>query len=171
MIIYPFGAAAGYFLSSLCFLKIFTFPFDAGRGAFFFDSSTHFILFTSIKILLFPFDAGRGFFFDPLYLLLNFTFSPSTRSGRAGALTFLLLQKSKQKTGAREFHPLANPRTKVGCWTPPLETPKSRWRGRPGRTPRRFAAGASVPLGKAASACALASAAAQIGRASCRERV
>ena len=41
-------------------------------------------------------------------------------------------------------------------WKPP----SPRWRGNPGRTPRRFAAGASVPLGKAASACALASAAA-----------
>ena len=41
-----------------------------------------------------------------------------------GALTFLLLQKSKQKTGAREFHPLADPRTKVGCWTPPFGNPQ-----------------------------------------------
>ena len=41
-------------------------------------------------------------------------------------------------------------------WKPP----SPRWRGKFSRTPRRFAAGASVPLGKAASACALATAAA-----------
>ena len=41
-------------------------------------------------------------------------------------------------------------------WKPP----SPRWRGSPGRTPSRCAAGASVPLGKAASAYALATAAA-----------
>ena len=48
------------------------------------------------------------------------------------------------------------PGPKWGAGRPPLETPKSRCAIRIGRTPRRFAAGASVPLGKAASACALA---------------
>ena len=52
------------------------------------------------------------------------------------------------------------PGPKWGAGRPPLETPKSRCATRIGRTPRRFAAGASVPLGKAASACALAPAAA-----------
>ena len=52
------------------------------------------------------------------------------------------------------------PGPKWGAGRPPLETPKSRCATRIGRTPRRFAAGASVPLGKAASACALATAAA-----------
>ena len=66
----------------------------------------------------------RGNFIAPLFFCLKFLLSPSTRSGRAGAPTFLLLQKSRQKTGAREFHPLANPRTKVGCWTPPFGNPQ-----------------------------------------------
>ena len=65
------------------------------------------------------------------------------------------------------------PGPKWGAGRPPLETPlplvlKYLWRAsapwgcaiRIGRTPRRCAAGASVPLGKAASACALATAAA-----------
>ena len=52
------------------------------------------------------------------------------------------------------------PGPKWGAGRPPLETPKSRCAIRIGRTPRRFAAGASVPLGKAASACALATTAA-----------
>ena len=41
------------------------------------------------------------------------------------------------------------PGPKWGAGRPPLETPKSRCAIRIGRTPRRFAAGASVPLGKA----------------------
>ena len=40
----------------------------------------------SLKFSLFPSRRGRGFFFYPLYLLLNFSFIPSTRSGRAGPL-------------------------------------------------------------------------------------
>ena len=52
------------------------------------------------------------------------------------------------------------PGPKWGAGRPPLETTKSRCAIRIGRTPRRCAAGASVPLGKAASACALATAAA-----------
>ena len=67
------------------------------------------------------------------------------------------------------------PGPKWGAGRPPLETPlplvlQYLWRAsaawgcaiRIGRTPRRFAAGASVPLGKAASACALATAAAPL---------
>ena len=88
----------------------FPLPFDA-RGASFGGLGPPPGLFSRklclpslrlLKILSFPFDA----------------------LGPRGALTFLLLQKSKQKTGAREFHPLADPRTKVGCWTPPFGNPQ-----------------------------------------------
>ena len=69
---------------------------------------------------------GPGFLFLLLSLLcfLKFLIYPLDALGPRRAPTFLLLQKSRQKTGAREFHPLANPRTKVGCWTPPFGNPQ-----------------------------------------------
>ena len=68
--------------------------------------------------------------------------------------------ESRQRQAQGSFTPLRIPGPKWGAGRPPLETPKSRSAIRIGRTPRRFAAGASVPLGKAASACALATIAA-----------
>ena len=69
---------------------------------------------------------GPGFLFLLLSFLcfLKFLIYPLDALGPRRAPTFLLLQKSRQKTGAREFHPLANPRTKVGCWTPPFGNPQ-----------------------------------------------
>ena len=124
----------------------FPLPFDA-RGASFGGSGR-------------PRGFSRGNFVYPLYVFLKFYLFPSTRSGRAGPLLFCSCRKVSKRQAQGSFTPLRIPGPKWGAERPPLETPKSRCATRIGRTPRRFAAGASVPLGKAASACALATAAA-----------
>ena len=123
----------------------------------------------------------RGVFFLFSFLFLNFSFFPSTRDGVSffihftpikiiiysfdalrprGGPYFLLLQKVGKDRRKGVSPPCESP-DQSGVLDAPLWKPPSlRWRGRPGRTPRRFAAGASVPLGKAASACALATIAA-----------
>ena len=91
-----------------------------------------------LKILLFPFDALRP----------------------RGGPYFLLLQKVGKDRRKGVSPPCESPDQSGVLDAPLWKPPSPRWRGRPGRTPRRFAAGASVPLGKAASACALATIAA-----------
>ena len=116
----------------------------AAPGAFFCERC-FFIPFTPIKILICSFDA----------------LTPSGHfAGRAGPLLFCSCRKVSKRQAQGSFTPLRIPGPKWGAGRPPLETPKSRYATRIGRTPRRFAAGASAPLGKAASACALATAAA-----------
>ena len=116
----------------------------AAPGAFFCERC-FFIPFTPIKILICSFDA----------------LTPSGHfAGRAGPLLFCSCRKVSKRQAQGSFTPLRIPGPKWGAGRPPLETPKSRCAIRIGRTPRRFAAGASVPLGKAASACALATIAA-----------
>ena len=73
---------------------------------------------------------------------------------------FLPLQKVGKDRRKGVSPPCESPDQSGVLDAPLWKPPSPRWRGRPGRTPRRFAAGASVPLGKAASACALATAAA-----------
>ena len=150
-------------------------PLQGGGRAFCFFAFfvLLFTLFTPIKFYFYPFDAlgvlfgaccslaflSEGFF-DLLSLSLNFSLIPSTRSGRAGPLLFCSCRKVSKRQAQGSFTPLRIPGPKWGAGRPPLETPKSRCAIRIGRTPRRFAAGASVPLGKVASAYAPASAAA-----------
>ena len=100
----------------------------------------------------------RGFLY-PLFLFLKFKFSLRRAQAARGPLLSAPAE-SRQRQAQGSFTPLRIPGPKWGAGRPPLETPKSRCAIRIGRTPRRFAAGASVPLGKAASACALATAAA-----------
>ena len=89
----------------------------------------------------------------------NFTFF-LRRAQAARGPYFLPLQKVGKDRRKGVSPPCGSP-DQSGVLDAPLWKPPSlRWRGSPGRTPRRFAAGASVPLGKAASACALATAAA-----------
>ena len=136
-------------MQSSCTSKMvfyFPLPFDA-RGSFFGGSGR-------------PRGFSRGNFVYPLYVFLKFYLFPSTRSGRAGPLLFCSCRKVSKRQAQGSFTPLRIPGPKWGAGRPPLETPKSRYATRIGRTPRRFAAGASAPLGKAASACALATAAA-----------
>ena len=112
----------------------------------------------------------RGVFFLFSFLFLNFSFFPSTRDGVSffihftpikiiiysfdalrprGGPYFLLLQKVGKDRRKGVSPPCESP-DQSGVLDAPLWKPPSlRWRGRPGRTPRRFAAGASVPLGKA----------------------
>ena len=45
-----------------------------------------FTLFTPIKFYFYPFDAGRGFFFYPLYAFLNFIFSLRRAQAARGPL-------------------------------------------------------------------------------------
>ena len=116
-------------------------------------------LFYLLLNFFFSLRRGAGLSYLSSLRILNFYLSPSTRSGRAGPLLSAPAE-SRQRQAQGSFTPLRIPGPKWGAGRPPLETPKSRCAIRIGRTPRRFAAGASVPLGKAASACALASAAA-----------
>ena len=133
-------------LSFLRFLENFIFslrrayPFGALRRpqALAFLLGAFVIPLPFLKILLFPFDA----------------------LGPRGGPLLSAPAESRQRQAQGSFTPLRIPGPKWGAGRPPLETPKSRSAIRIGRTPRRFAAGASVPLGKAASACALATAAA-----------
>ena len=83
------------------FLKNFSLSFDA-LGALLGASAPPAFLLGNLFVLL--------------RLFLKIFLCPSTRSGRAGAPTFLLLQKSRQKSRPKAF-PL---------WNPPL---RSRWRG------------------------------------------
>ena len=101
-------------------------------GAFFF------ILFTPIKFYFYPFDALRP----------------------RGGPYFLLLQKVGKDRRKGVSPPCESPDQSGVLDAPLWKPPSPRWRGKFSRTPRRFAAGASVPLGKAASACALATVAA-----------
>ena len=136
-----------FFYPFYAFLEILNFLFDAFRpmrgtlqaaGTDFFAWELFYPFYVFLKILLFPFDA----------------------LGPRGGPYFLLLQKVGKDRRKGVSPPCGSP-DQSGVLDAPLWKPPSlRWRGRPGRTPRRFAAGASVLLGKAASACALASAAA-----------
>ena len=96
------------------------------------------ILFTPIKIIIFSFDALRP----------------------RGGPYFLPLQKVGKDRRKGVSPPCESPDQSGVLDAPLWKPPSPRWRGKFSRTPSRFAAGASVPLGKAASACALASAAA-----------
>ena len=133
-------------LSFLRFLENFIFslrrayPFGALRRpqALAFLLGAFVIPLPFLKILLFPFDA----------------------LGPRGGPYFLLLQKVGKDRRKGVSPPCESPDQSGVLDAPLWKPPSPRWRGRPGRTPRRFAAGASVPLGKAASACALATAAA-----------
>ena len=110
--------------------------------------------------------AGRrgAFCWGPFVISFPFVFFKflsyfSLRRARAARGPLLSAPaESRQRQAQGSFTPLRIPGPKWGAGRPPLETPKSRCAIRIGRTPRRFAAGASVPLGKAASACALATA-------------
>ena len=99
-----------------------------------------FILFTFFENSQFPFDA----------------------LGPRGGPYFLLLQKVGKDRRKGVSPPCGSPDQSGVLDAPLWKPPSPRWRGKFGRTPRRFAAGASVPLGKAASACALATAAAPL---------
>ena len=114
-----------------------------------------------MKFFPFPLDAGRGLLFILFTSLYNFYFSLRRAQAARGPLLSAPAE-SRQRQAQGSFTPLRIPGPKWGAGRPPLETPKSRCATRIGRTPRRFAAGASVPLGKAASACALATAAAPL---------
>ena len=154
--------------------------FCRGGGVFlFFGGASRpvgflYLLFFYLKFLLFPSmrlplrgtsqAAGTVFLAGALLLsLLCFLKILSFPLRRARAARGPLLSapaESRQRQAQGSFTPLRIPGPKWGAGRPPLETPKSRCAIRIGRTPRRFAAGASVPLGKAASACALATIAA-----------
>ena len=115
-----------------------------------------------MKILSFPFDAGRGgilLFLSSLRLFKIIIYSFDALRPRGGPY-FLLLQKVGKDRRKGVSPPCESPDQSGVLDAPLWKPPSPRWRGNPGRTPRRFAAGASVPLGKAASACALATAAA-----------
>ena len=126
-------ASGAVFCSFLCFLKIFTFPFDAERASFL-------ISFT---------------------LSYNFFFSLRRAQAARGPLLFCSCRKVGKRQAQGSFTPLADPRTKVGCWTPPFGNPQVLASAVVlAELLAACAAGASVPLGKAASACALATIAA-----------
>ena len=94
-------------------------------------------LYVFFKILSFPFDAGAGSFSDLFSLFLNFKFIPSTRSGRAGPL--LSGQQKVGKDRRKGVSPPCESPDQSGVLDAPLWKPPSpRWRGRPGRTPRRL---------------------------------
>ena len=123
------------------FLKILLFPFDAGAGAGGFwamPPGAFVIPFPFFKLIVYSFDALRP----------------------RGGPYFLLLQKVGKDRRKGVSPPCESPDQSGVLDAPLWKPPSPRWRGKFGRTPRRFAAGASVPLGKAASACALATAAA-----------
>ncbi len=105
---------------------------------------------------------GPGFLFLLLSLLcfLKFLIYPLDALGPRGGPYFLLLQKVGKDRRKGVSPPCGSPDQSGVLDAPLWKPPSPRWRGKFGRTPRRFAAGASVPLGKAASACALATAAA-----------
>ena len=86
----------------------------------------------------------------------NFIFSLRRAQAARGPLLSAPAE-SRQRQAQGSFTPCESPDQSGVLDAPLWKPPSPRWRGRPGRTPRRFAAGASVPLGKAASACALAS--------------
>ena len=121
------------------------------------------------KIIVFPFDAlgglfagcACGAFIYPFLLcfLKNFSFPFDALRPRGGPY-FLLLQKVGKDRRKGVSPPCESPDQSGVLDAPLWKPPSPRWRGKFSRTPRRFAAGASVPLGKAASACALATAAA-----------
>ena len=99
-----------------------------------------------------------GAFCYPFYVFLNFYFS-LRRAQAARGPYFLLLQKVGKDRRKGVSPPCGSP-DQSGVLDAPLWKPPSlRWRGKFGRTPRRFAAGASVLDFWAASACALAPAA------------
>ena len=122
-------------LSFLRFLENFIFslrrayPFGALRRpqALAFLLGAFVIPLPFLKILLFPFDA----------------------LGPRGGPYFLLLQKVGKDRRKGVSPPCESPDQSGVLDAPLWKPPSPRWRGRPGRTPRRFAAGASVPLGKA----------------------
>ena len=92
----------------------------------------------SFKFFIYPFDALRP----------------------RGGPYFLPLQKVGKDRRKGVSPPCGSPDQSGVLDAPLWKPPSPRWRGKFSRTPRRFAAGASVPLGKTASACALATAAA-----------
>ena len=116
-----------------------------GRGAHFLRASGPVFFVCRLRL--------RGFcdsfsFAYPLSLFENFTFSLRRARAARGPLLSAPAE-SRQRQAQGSFTPLRIPGPKWGAGRPLWKPPSPRWRGRPGRTPRRFAAGASVPLGKA----------------------
>ena len=99
-------------------------------------------------------------FFENFIFFLRRAYPCGALRRPRGGPYFLLLQKVGKDRRKGVSPPCESPDQSGVLDAPLWKPPSPRWRGRPGRTPRRFAAGASVPLGKAASACALATAAA-----------
>ena len=125
-----------------------------------------------LKILLFPFDAGagaggfvgyaaRGFCYPLLpFFKILVLFLRRAQAARA-APYFLLLQKVGKDRRKGVSPPCESPDQSGVLDAPLWKPPSPRWRGKFGaNSSPPSAAGASVPLGKAASACALATAAA-----------
>ena len=128
-----------------------------GRGAHFLRASGP--AFFVCRLRLRGFCDSFSLCLSFLRFLENFIFS-LRRARAARGPYFLPLQKVGKDRRKGVSPPCESPDQSGVLDAPLWKPPSPRWRGRPGRTPRRFAAGASVPLGKAASACALATAAA-----------
>ena len=91
---------------------------------------------------------------------LSFLSFPFDALGPRGGPYFLLLQKVGKDRRKGVSPPCESPDQSGVLDAPLWKPPSPRWRGRPGRTPRRLRGWSFGAVGESASACALATAAA-----------